>query len=67
MNLSFTQMSMKRKLHLIAGVVLLVLGLYGAYDEFFNVIDFIKGASPVIFIICGIVALAAGLSNKASE
>ncbi|MGK5088469.1 hypothetical protein WDW86_12995 [Bdellovibrionota bacterium FG-2] len=57
-------MSLKRKVHLIVGIVALVLGVYGVYDEYFNVIDFLKGASPLIFIAVGVVALVAGLTKK---
>ncbi len=57
-------MSIKRKVHLIVGIVALVLGVYGVYDEYFNVIDFLKGASPLIFIAVGVVALVAGLTKK---
>ncbi len=57
-------MSVKRKVHLSVGVMALVLGIYGVYDEYFNVIDFLKGASPLIFIAVGVVALIAGLTKK---
>jgi hypothetical protein len=57
-------MSTKRKAHLILGIFALTVGIYGVYDEYFNVIDFLKGASPLIFIAIGIVAVVAGLTKK---
>ncbi|MGK5083004.1 hypothetical protein WDW37_06835 [Bdellovibrionota bacterium FG-1] len=61
---NLTGMTMRQKAHLAIGVVALVLGIYGVYDEYFNVIDFLKGASPLIFIAVGLVALVAGLTKK---
>lgn len=57
-------MSTKRKVHLFIGVFALFNGIYGIYDEYYNVIDFLKGAGPLIFIFIGIVALVAGLTKK---
>ena len=59
-------MSLKRKLNLGIGVFALSNGIYGVYDEYFNVIDFLKGAGPLILIVIGLVALFAGLTKKMS-
>lgn len=58
------KMSLKRKINLGVGVFALANGIYGVYDEYFNVIDFLKGAGPLILIAIGVVALLAGLTRQ---
>ncbi len=62
----FKEMSLKRKINLGVGIFALANGIYGVYDEYFNVIDFLKGAGPLILILIGIVMLLAGLTKKLS-
>ncbi|MEI8346926.1 MAG: hypothetical protein WCG27_05635 [Pseudomonadota bacterium] len=57
------EMSTKRKIHVGIGVFFLVNGIYGVYDEYISVIDFLKGASPLIFLAIGGVALVAGITK----
>ncbi|MBF0492791.1 MAG: hypothetical protein HQM15_08425 [Deltaproteobacteria bacterium] len=59
-------MSLKRKIELGVGVFALANGIYGVYDEYYNVIDVLKGVGPLVLIGIGIVALIAGLSKKIS-
>ncbi len=61
------KMSLKQKFHFVVGILALAVGIYGFYDEYFNVIDFIKGSTPIIFIVCGVIALVAGVSKKLGE
>ena len=50
-----------RKVYLIGGTLALGLGIFGIYDEYFTVIEFIKGVMQPIFIIAGLIAILAGL------
>ncbi len=50
-----------RKFFLIGGAAALGLGIFGIYDEYFTVIEFIKGVMQPIFICAGLVAILAGL------
>lgn len=52
---------MSRWPHIIGGVLALGLGVYGVYDEYFTVIEFIKGAVQPVLAFVGVVALLAGI------
>ncbi|MBF0360266.1 MAG: hypothetical protein HQK49_04605 [Oligoflexia bacterium] len=56
-------MSVKRKFHLVFGLALLFLGLYGVYDEIFNVVDLIKGAIQPVTIFAGGFLLFLGMQH----
>ncbi|MBF0299456.1 MAG: hypothetical protein HQK51_12095 [Oligoflexia bacterium] len=57
-------MATKRRFHLFFGLILLFLGIYGAYDEIFNVVDFIKGAMQPATLLAGAFILFLGLKRK---
>jgi hypothetical protein len=51
--------------HLLGGAVALGLGVYGVYDEYFTVIEFLKGSLQPLLVFGGIIAILAGiLGNK---
>jgi hypothetical protein len=53
-----------RALHLMAGTAAFGLGLAGIYDEYFVVIEFIKGISQPVTAIVGLIAVIAGMSRR---
>ena len=50
--------------HIIAGTVLLGLGLAGIYDEYFVVVEFLKGASQPLTALVGVIAVISGVSKR---
>ncbi len=46
--------------HIIIGLFLLALGIWGFYDEYYYVTDIIKGGLPIVMILTGLVATLAG-------
>jgi len=50
--------------HLLGGAVALGLGLYGVYDEYFTVIEFLKGSLQPLLMFGGIVAVLAGILGE---
>lgn len=50
-----------KKTNLILGAVFLVVGLYGFYEEYHAVKDFISGLMPPFLIILGLISLAYGI------
>jgi hypothetical protein len=49
---------------IIAGTVALGLGLAGIYDEYFVVIEFIKGIAQPLTALVGLIAVIAGASRR---
>jgi UDP-N-acetylmuramyl pentapeptide phosphotransferase/UDP-N-acetylglucosamine-1-phosphate transferase len=47
--------------HVVCGVIALTLGLYGIYDEYFAVVEFIKGFIQPLLSVIGLVMIMAGL------
>jgi len=47
-------------LHIIIGLFLIALGIWGLYDEFYYVADIIKGGFPLFLIFGGLIATLAG-------
>ena len=53
-----------RARHILAGTTALGLGLAGIYDEYFVVIEFIKGISQPLTALLGLIAVIAGMSRR---
>jgi small neutral amino acid transporter SnatA (MarC family) len=53
-----------RPLHIAAGTAAFGLGLAGIYDEYFVVIEFIKGLMQPATAAVGLVAVIAGMSHR---
>ncbi len=47
-------------LHIIFGLFLIALGIWGLYDEYYYVADIIKGGLPIVLMLLGLVATLAG-------
>ena len=50
-----------RVFKMIGGLLLLGVGGYGFYDEYYATMDFFTGCFPVVFIIAGIVTVISGI------
>lgn len=53
--------------HVIFGVVLLGLGIYGFFDEYYAVLDFFKGAVPPFLLLIGLIAVVSGVKQLKME
>ena len=45
---------------IVLGLFFIALGIWGIFDEYYYVADFLKGALPVVLMLCGSVAVLAG-------
>ncbi len=52
-----------KKGHVIFGLVLLGVGIYGFFDEYFAVLDFFKGAVPPALLFAGMVSVVSGVKH----
>ncbi|MBL6988532.1 MAG: hypothetical protein ISR65_02065 [Bacteriovoracaceae bacterium] len=50
----------KRTFHLLFGLTMLGLGIFGIIDEWYNVIDFVLGLSAIVLTLWGTVLIAVG-------
>ncbi len=49
--------------HIVGGLVLLAVSIYGFYDEYYAVLDFVKGALPLGMVGAGSVAVLSGVNR----
>ena len=49
--------------HVIVGVLLLAVGIYGSFDEYFATIDFLKGVVPPVLLVAGVVCVVTGVKR----
>ncbi len=59
-------------IHIVIGFSLIGFGVWGVVDEWYYLMDFIKGASPIVMIIFGLFAIWLAVSevndtNKENE
>ncbi|MBF0475297.1 MAG: hypothetical protein HQK58_05145 [Deltaproteobacteria bacterium] len=47
-------------LHIILGLFFIALGIWGLFDEYYYVLDFIKGGLPILLMLLGLLATVAG-------
>ncbi|MBF0119399.1 MAG: hypothetical protein HQK79_11230 [Desulfobacterales bacterium] len=47
-------------LHIILGLFFIALGIWGIFDEYYYVVDFVKGGLPIFLILLGLIATTAG-------
>ena len=48
-------------LHIILGLFFIALGIWGVYDEWYYVVDFIKGFFSIFLVLFGLVGIMAGI------
>ena len=49
--------------HIVFGLLLLIVSVYGFYDEYYAVLDFVKGATPLLMVGLGSVAVVSGVNR----
>ncbi len=47
-------------LHINVGLLFIALGIWGLFDEYYYVVDFIKGGFPIFLMLAGLIAALAG-------
>ena len=52
-----------RKINATIAGVLIVLGIFGLYDEYYAVVDFLHGFIPLFLFVTGIVAVISGIKQ----
>ena len=45
---------------IVLGLFFIALGIWGLFDEYYYVADFIKGSIPILFMLAGLIATLAG-------
>lgn len=48
-------------LTIILGLFFIALGIWGLFDEYYYVADFIKGGLPIFLVVSGLIAVLAGV------
>ena len=48
-------------LSIILGLFFIALGIWGLFDEYYYVADFIKGGLPIVLVLAGLIATLAGV------
>jgi ABC-type proline/glycine betaine transport system permease subunit len=56
-----------KKINGVAAVIFLAVGLYGLWDEYYAVLDFVSGFTPVLFIVCGTISLVYGVKMNSRK
>lgn len=46
--------------NIILGLFFIALGIWGLFDEYYYVADFLKGSFPILLMLSGLVATLAG-------
>ena len=54
-------------IHIIFGLFFISLGIWGIFDEWYYVVDFLKGFSAVALLIGGMLAILVGVLNPQTE
>ena len=53
--------------HIVGGLLILALGIWGLYDEYYYVVDFMKGGIPIILMLGGLLATLASCVRQNNE
>ena len=48
-------------MHIIIGLFAIALGIWGVFDEWYYVVDAVKGGSSLLLILAGMVGIFAGV------
>jgi len=52
-----------KKIHYALGIVLMIIGFYGFYDEYYAVLDFFYGFVPLFLLITGMISIVHGIKQ----
>ncbi len=47
-------------MHIIVGLFFIALGVWGVFDEWYYVVDFVKGSFSVLLVVIGLLGILAG-------
>lgn len=47
-------------MHIIVGLFFIALGIWGVFDEWYYVVDFVKGSFSVLLVVVGLFGILAG-------
>jgi hypothetical protein len=50
-------------MHIIIGLFFIALGIWGVFDEWYYVVDFVKGSFSVLLVLVGIFGILAGAAG----
>ena len=53
--------------HIILGLFVMALGVWGLFDEYYYVVDFLKGSIPLALMAGGLLATLAGFVPQKLE
>jgi len=48
-------------MHIIIGLFFISLGIWGVFDEWYYVVDFLKGFFSIFLVIIGLIGILAGI------
>ncbi len=54
-------------MEIVLGLLLIALGVWGIYDEYYYVADFVKGGLPIALMAFGLLATLAGVTPFRGE
>lgn len=54
-------------IHIIIGLFFIALGIWGVFDEWYYVVDCVKGSSAVFLLLIGHIAILAGLRKSKAK
>jgi len=54
-------------MHIILGLFLVALGIWGIFDEWYYVLDCLKGGGSLLLLLVGLLAMIAGCFGKPRE
>ena len=47
--------------YIILGLFCIAMGIWGLFDEYYYVADFVKGSIPILLMLSGLIATLAGI------
>jgi uncharacterized membrane protein len=53
-------------MHVVVGLFCVALGIWGIFDEWYYVLDFLKGAGSLLLVVGGLLAMVAGTLGRAA-
>jgi len=54
-------------MHIVVGLFFVSLGLWGVFDEWYYVVDCLKGGFSLALVVAGIIAILAGVVGPRSS
>ncbi|MBI5481364.1 MAG: hypothetical protein HY906_21070 [Deltaproteobacteria bacterium] len=54
-------------MHIILGLFFVALGIWGIFDEWYYVLDCLKGGGSLVLLVAGLIAMIAGAFGKPAQ